>query len=65
MESGRRTGGYGVHNLFLTWTPDDGALSGLEVRAAVDNLFDKQFRRHLSSLDAEGRTFKLTLARTF
>ena len=62
---GRRTGGYGVHNLFLTWTPDDGALSGLEVRAAVDNLFDKQFRRHLSSLDAEGRTFKLTLARTF
>lgn len=62
---GRRTGGYGIHNLFLTWTPDDGALSGLEVRAAVDNLFDKQFRRHLSSLDAEGRTFKLTLARTF
>ena len=62
---GRRTGGYGVHNLFLTWTPQDGALDGLEVRAAVDNLFDKQFRRHLSSLDAEGRTFKLALARTF
>lgn len=62
---GRRTGGYGVHNLFLTWTPQDGAFEGLEVRAAVDNLFDKQFRRHLSSLDAEGRTFKLTLARTF
>lgn len=63
--TGRRTGGYGVHNLFLTWTPQDGALNGLEVRAAVDNLFDRQFRRHLSSLDAEGRTFKLTLARTF
>lgn len=62
---GRRTGGYGVHSLFATWTPQDGALEGLEVRAAVDNLFDKQFRRHLASLDAEGRTFKLTLARTF
>lgn len=62
---GRRTGGYGVHNLFLTWTPQDGALQGLELRAAVDNLFNKQFRRHLASLDAEGRTFKLTLARTF
>lgn len=62
---GRRTGGYGVHNLFLTWTPQDGALQGLEVRAAVDNVLDKQFRRHLASLDAEGRTFKLTLARTF
>lgn len=62
---GRRTGGYGVHNLFVTWTPQDGAFRGLEVRAAVDNLFDKQFRRHLASLDAEGRTFKLSLARTF
>lgn len=62
---GRRTGGYGVHNLFLTWTPKDGALEGLEVRAGVDNLLDKQFRRHLASLAAEGRTFKLTLARTF
>lgn len=62
---GKRTGGYGVHNLFVTWTPQDGALSGLEVRAGVDNVLDKQFRRHLSALDAEGRTFKLTLARTF
>ncbi|MFB2350927.1 hypothetical protein, partial [Priestia megaterium] len=60
-----RTAGYGVHNLFLTWKPQEGALGGLEVRAAVDNLFDKAFRRHLASLDAEGRTFKLTLARTF
>lgn len=62
---GRRTGGYGVHSLFLTWTPDQGPFEGLEVRAAVDNVLDKQFRRHLASLDAEGRTFKLTLARTF
>jgi hemoglobin/transferrin/lactoferrin receptor protein len=61
----QRTGGYAVHNLFLTWRPQDGALEGLDVRLAVDNLFDKQFRRHLNSLDAEGRTFKVTLARTF
>lgn len=60
-----RTGGYSVHNLFLTWKPREGALEGLDVRLAVDNLFDKQFRRHLNSLDAEGRTFKVTLARTF
>lgn len=62
---GRRTGGYGVHGLFVTWTPDQGPFEGLEVRAAIDNILDKQFRRHLQSLDAEGRTFKLTLARTF
>lgn len=61
----QRTGGYGVHNLFLNWRPREGALEGLDVRLAVDNLFDKQFQRHLSSLDAEGRTFKVTLARTF
>jgi hemoglobin/transferrin/lactoferrin receptor protein len=60
-----RTGGYGVHNLFLNWRPRAGALDGLDVRFAVDNLFDKQFRRHLSALDAEGRTFKLALAKTF
>lgn len=60
-----RTPGYAVHNLFLTWKPQDGALKGLEVQAGVDNLFDKTFRRHLSSLDAEGRTVKLTLGKTF
>ena len=60
-----RTPGYDVHNLFLTWRPQDGALQGLNVQVGVDNLFDRDFKRHLSSLDAEGRTFKLTLARTF
>lgn len=60
-----RTPGYSVHNLFLTWKPQDGALKGLEMQAGVVNLFDKNFRRHLSSLDAEGRTVKLTLGKTF
>ena len=60
-----RTPGYDVHNLFLTWRPQAGALQGLNVQVGVDNLFDRDFRRHLMSLDAEGRIFKLTLARTF
>lgn len=60
-----RTPGYDVHNLFLTWRPQAGALQGLNVQVGVDNLFNRDFRRHLMSLDAEGRTFKLTLARTF
>lgn len=60
-----RTPGYDVHNLFLNWRPQDGALAGLNVQVAVDNLFDRTFQRHLMSLDAEGRTVKLTLARTF
>ena len=60
-----RTPGYDVHNVFLTWKPQDGAFEGLDVRVGVDNLFDRTFRRHLMSLDAEGRTAKLTVARTF
>lgn len=60
-----RTPGYVVHNVFLTWKPQDGALKGLDVRVGVDNLFDIDFQRHLSSLNAEGRNVKLTLARTF
>lgn len=60
-----RTPGYDVHNLFLTWKPQQGAFEGLDIRVGVDNLFDRTFQRHLMSLDAEGRTAKLTVARTF
>lgn len=63
--SGLPTSGYSVHNLFLTFKPQNGLLGGVEFRLAVDNVFDKQFRRHLSSLAAEGRNVKLTVASTF
>jgi hemoglobin/transferrin/lactoferrin receptor protein len=59
------TPGYGVHSLFGTWRPQRGALRGMDVRLGVDNLMDKTFRRHLASLDAEGRSFKLTVGHTF
>lgn len=58
-------GGYAVHDLFMNWTPDEGRFAGLQVRAAVENLFDKQYRANLSGDDGRGRTFKLTLAKTF
>lgn len=63
--SGVRTAGYAVHNLFATWKPANGWLHGTDVRLGIDNLFDKNFRRHLASLDAEGRSVKLSVARTF
>jgi hemoglobin/transferrin/lactoferrin receptor protein len=59
------TPGYSVHNLFATWRPDEGALEGVELRLAVDNLADEQYQPHLWSLDAPGRAFKIALARTF
>ena len=61
-----RTGGYGVHGLFVTWKPQtSGVLEGIEIRAAIDNLFDRNFKRHLSAFDAEGRTVKLTVGKAF
>jgi hemoglobin/transferrin/lactoferrin receptor protein len=63
--SGLPTPGYSVHNLFLTFRPLGGAMRGFEFRIAADNMFDKQFRRHLSALPAEGRSFKFTVANTF
>ena len=59
------TPGYGVHSVFATWKPQRGALEGMDVRFGIDNITDKTFRRHLSSLDAEGRVVKLTVGHTF
>ena len=63
--SGFPTPGYTVHNLFLAFKPQTGVAKGFEFRIAIDNIFDKQYRRHLSSLDAEGQSFKFTIANTF
>ena len=59
------TPGYAVHNLRTTWKPQDGALEGTEMRFGVENLFDREYRQHLSENNAPGRTFKVTLAKTF
>ena len=63
--SGLPTPGYSVHNLFLAFKPQSGPAKGFEFRLAVDNLFDKYYRRHLSALAAEGQSFKFTVANTF
>ena len=59
------TPGYAVHNLRATWSPQAGALAGSEIRFGLENAFDREYRQHLSENNAAGRTFKLTLARTF
>ena len=63
--SGLPTPGYSVHNLFFAFKPQSGPAQGFEFRFAVDNIFDKQYRRHLSALDAEGQSFRFTVANTF
>ncbi len=55
--------GYAVHDLFADWTPEDGQMAGWQVRASVENIFDKSYRNNLAGDDGPGRTFKLTLAK--
>lgn len=57
-----------VHNLRATWTPDtQGWLQGSEVRFGIENLLDADYVGHLSSPSrkAPGRTFKMSLTKTF
>ncbi|MEM9431374.1 MAG: TonB-dependent receptor [Pseudomonadota bacterium] len=59
------TPGYGVFDLFASWKPQTTVLAGTEVRFSVENVFDRQYREHLSNDFARGRTFRVALARTF
>lgn len=54
---------YNFHNIFLHWTPE--ILDGAEVRMTVNNLFNKDYRRHNSGLKSYGRDFRLSLAYQF
>lgn len=56
---------YDTHDIFATWSPDRGALQGLEVNLAIDNVFDATYRNNLALDNAPGRTISLTLAKTF
>lgn len=39
------TGAYAVWDVYASWTPEDGALKDFTLDLAVDNLFDKVYRR--------------------
>ena len=54
---------YDTHDLFLTWSPEEGPLAGLDVNLSVENLFDRTYRNNLSLDNAAGRTAKLSVAK--
>ena len=56
---------FNVHDVFMSWRPQEGAMQGWEVIAGVDNLFNKQYKEFLHNEPAKGRTFKFTLAKQF
>ncbi|WP_068085987.1 TonB-dependent receptor domain-containing protein [Polycladidibacter stylochi] len=56
---------YNLHDISLEWTPTQGFLENAEVRASVENIFNTKYRSALSQRDGRGRTFKLSIAKTF
>lgn len=63
--STRHAKSFNVHDVFLTWKPQDDKFRGWEVAAGVDNIFDKQYKEFLHNEPAKGRTFKLSLSKQF
>lgn len=61
----RETGGYATHDIFVSWQPDEGRLEGARFNFAVENIFDKGYRRNLSQLNDPGRTIKLAVSYQF
>lgn len=56
---------FDVHDIFLTWKPQDGRLAGWEANFGVDNLFNRQYKEFLMNDDAKGQTFKISLSKQF
>lgn len=56
---------YDVHDLFLTWKPEAGALAQTNVQFGIENVFDTTYRNNLDQENGIGRNLKLTLTRTF
>ena len=56
--------GYAVHDLYYSWQPSDGALTGLRVNLGVDNIFDKAYARVFTDSLEPGRNFKALVSYT-
>lgn len=63
---------YNIHNVFVSYKPDQGPLAGAELHLGVDNLFDTYYEPALYSAQRDGtrtagrgRNFKISLAKTF
>jgi len=61
---GRDYSGYGINGIYVSWQPEQRAFAGFELRASVNNLFDKDYRHNLSGDDGKGRAVRLTLAKS-
>ncbi|MCG3268328.1 TonB-dependent receptor domain-containing protein [Yoonia sp. I 8.24] len=56
---------YAVHDLFFDWSPQHGALQGVKAGLRVNNVLDTQYENSLAGDPGEGRSYEISLARTF
>ncbi|WP_050761109.1 TonB-dependent receptor domain-containing protein [Thalassobium sp. R2A62] len=61
----REFAGYAVHDLFVDYTPQQGALQGFEVGFRVNNVLDKQYENSLAGDAGQGRSYEISLTRGF
>ncbi|PVH30726.1 TonB-dependent receptor domain-containing protein [Pararhodobacter oceanensis] len=69
LASGERFAGHSLHDVFMTWRPDQGAFRDIEVQLSVNNIFDVEHYNILDGAQATsrprpGRDIRLTLGRT-
>ena len=57
--------GYSVHDVYAAWAPANSPFSGLELRAGIDNVFNKSYKEHLAGDSGKGRSFKLSFVKQF
>ncbi|SFI71904.1 TonB-dependent receptor domain-containing protein [Aerobium aerolatum] len=56
---------FDVHNVFITWKPQEGQMRGWEVAGGIDNIFNAQYKEFLHNEPSKGRTFKISLSKQF
>lgn len=56
---------FNVHDVFLSWTPQEGQFAGWSAEAGVENIFNTQYKEFLHNDAAKGRTFKVSLSKQF
>ena len=60
--------GYAVHDVYASWIPKEAGVKNLqafEVRAGVDNVFNRDYKEHLAGDRGKGRTYKLSVVTQF
>jgi len=60
-----RSAAFTTWSLNAAWTPNTGPLEGVQIRGAVENIFDTDYTPYLSTRPARGRTFKVSIAKVF